>query len=242
MLITTLINFAFLAPVQQKDVLIFPGTCGDSFDPLSTCSGQGTLQTILLLLAGISVPWLLCAKPYLIKQEMNAHAAAHQGFQTLGNETPPTGPDSPTHGPDVEAGDRLNGDGNGEEEGEDFSEIFIEQIIHTIEYALGTVSNTASYLRLWALSLAHSQLSEVFWDMIFVGEKFKVGLNGGNAFWIVLCFPIWFCATMAVLMVMESLSAFLHALRLQWVEFQNKFYESNGELFIADSFDMEDAD
>merc|ERR1719424_2489684 len=63
MLITTLINFAFLAPVQQKDVLIFPGTCGDSFDPLSTCSGQGTLQTILLLLAGISVPWLLCAKP-----------------------------------------------------------------------------------------------------------------------------------------------------------------------------------
>ena len=79
------------------------------------------------------------------------------------------------------------------------------------------VSNTASYLRLWALSLAHAQLAEVFWDKMI--QQYGINTNGFMAF---AGFAVWTGATFAVLLCMDVLECFLHALRLHWVEFQNK--------------------
>ena len=45
------------------------------------------------------------------------------------------------------------------------SEKLLEHLLDSVEFGLGLLSNTASYLRLWALSLAHSELSAVFFNM-----------------------------------------------------------------------------
>lgn len=178
--------------------------------------GQKTLQLVLLLLALISVPWMLFPKPILLRKQ---HNERHQGQSY-----------TMLHNTEESLEIEEDHDSHDHEEFE-FSEVFVHQLIHTIEFVLGAVSNTASYLRLWALSLAHSELSSVFYEKVLL---LAWGFN--NIAILIIGIVVFVCATIGVLLVMETLSAFLHALRLHWVEFQNKFYEGDGYKFAPFAF------
>ena len=108
-------------------------------------------------------------------------------------------------------------------------------MIETIEFVLGTVSNTASYLRLWALSLAHTELAETFLKLTF-SYAFKNKSVGGTIGLGLILWPILWTVTFSVLMCMDVLECFLHTLRLHWVEFQNKFYKGTGYKFNPYNF------
>ncbi len=117
--------------------------------------------------------------------------------------------------------------GHGDHDGEfDFTDAMVHSGIETIEFVLGGVSNTASYLRLWALSLAHSELAAVFW-----GRAFQATLETHNAAFVFVGYAVFAGATFGVLLIMDVLECVLHALRLHWVEFQSKFYKADGYKF-----------
>jgi V-type H+-transporting ATPase subunit a len=186
--------------------------------------GQAGVQTFLLLLAFMCVPWLLCVKPCYMKHTFKPlHLKADNAFNPLLGSDEEGSSDNGSANQLTNSSD-AHGHGDGEEF--DFGEVFIHQAIETIEFVLGMVSNTASYLRLWALSLAHSELATVFWSKAMLSM-----INTGNPVMVYAGYATFAAVSFAVLLCMDLLECFLHALRLHWVEFQNKFFKADGYRF-----------
>ncbi|XP_063966547.1 V-type proton ATPase 116 kDa subunit a 1-like isoform X3 [Lytechinus pictus] len=218
-LILTLINMGLMAPPDPE-----------------MFTGQAALQKVLILVGFSCIPWMLLPKPLIMRAQHNRKinkAVMYRDVRMLSGKSEETA--EVLHHDELEA--ETSGAVQTSPKDEfDFGETFVYQAIHTIEYCLGCISHTASYLRLWALSLAHAELSEVLWNMMLAIGLRMNGYVGAFAIWAI--FAVWGVLTISILLFMEGLSAFLHTLRLHWVEFQSKFFKGEGYAFIPFSFDI----
>lgn len=225
------------------NMFLAPGTVDHQLYP-----GQGPVQLVLLAVALVCVPWLLLYKPLALRRahnhsvalgysevlsgpsEASSLASSHSHYSPLRPSESESHALSPSNSHSSSFSHPPPPPFN-------FSDIMVNQVIYTIEFCLNCVSHTASYLRLWALSLAHNQLSSVLWNMTLRNSFVAYPERG---FWgciiVVLLFALWFVLTVAVLVCMEGTSAMLHSLRLHWVEAMSKHFQGEGYKYTPFSF------
>lgn len=220
-----MILYKWVTPMENPPSIINSLICMGMFQHDSSAMFGEALPQLLMVITCLTVPAMLIPKPFILWKQNQAQQISNGGGHGNGGHGV-----GHVHMPSLSSADVL-GEEKLEEEGEhfDLSEVCIHQIIETIEYVLGTISHTASYLRLWALSLAHQQLSLVFFQKIILA-----GMSAPSPFNIIalyITFAIWFGVTVIVLMGMDVMECFLHCLRLHWIEFQQKFYKADGYAF-----------
>lgn len=236
-IITTLMNiFLNLGSVDGKPLYNF-----------ENAAFQENLQFYFLIISLICLPILLFPKPIITYlQHSKSHNHSHKkvndysavsadendiiinnNYKKLINENGEEEEDQTVqHFNKNKTYKNTQVENHKKEEEHGFGDLFVHQSIETIEFTLGSISNTASYLRLWALSLAHAQLAKVFFDKALLGF-----IHEGSLILVIIGFFIFANVTFFVLMCMDLMECFLHTLRLHWVEFQNKFYKADGRKF-----------
>src|SRR5216683_1673092 len=90
--------------------------------------------------------------------------------------------------------------------------------LHALEVFIQSISNTFSYLRIWALNLSGYYVKFAIFVALggpVITATSLIGATAGNL----------------LVMLLEGLIVFVQALRLHWVEWFGKFYEGGGTAF-----------